>query len=91
MDIDWLRKQRNDLEKLMSEKINSKHLELGFSLIPDQKVGAMIDYTGFASLERIPQDKKILLEKIEQLEAENKRLKHKLIMQILGYNGKVGI
>ncbi|MCH7333472.1 hypothetical protein [Acinetobacter modestus] len=91
MDIDWVRKQRNDLETLMNGKFDTKQFNFGISLIPDHKVGAMIDCADFASLERIPQDKKILLEKIKQLEAENKELKHKLVMQMLGYNGKVSV
>ncbi|EKU56526.1 hypothetical protein ACINWC323_2676 [Acinetobacter sp. WC-323] len=87
MDIDWVRTQRSHFDQLMKEKIAVHQITFGISLLPDHKVGAMIDCAGFASIERIPQDKKILLEKIEQLEAENKALKQKLVMQFLEYKG----
>jgi len=87
MDVDWARKQLSELERLMGERVATHQIKFGTSLIPDHEVGAMIDL-GFTSLDRIPEGKKCLLDRIKELEDENKALKHKLVMQVLRYKGK---
>lgn len=84
MDREWIRKQREELERLIKEKTSDSTIKFGVSLLSDQKVGASMDI-GFTSLDRVSQDKKDLLEKIKTLEEENKELKHKLVMKTLGY------
>lgn len=84
MDREWIRKQREELERLFDKKTSDSTLKFGISLLSDQKIGSAMDI-GFASLDRVPEDKKALLEKIKALEEENKELKHKLVMKTLAY------
>lgn len=85
MDIEWARKQRAELERLMGNKIKEDSINFGVELLSNQAVGAKTTLTGFTSIERISQDKKDLLEKIKALEKENKELKHKLVLKTLTY------
>lgn len=84
MDTEWINKQRKELDRLLGKKFSEDSIKFGLSLLPDQKVGAAMDIST-TSLERVPQDKKVLLEKIKALEGENKELKHQLVMKTLGY------
>lgn len=84
MDTEWINKQRKELDRLLGKKFSEDSIKFGLSLLPDQKVGAAMDIS-ITSLERVPQDKKVLLEKIKALEEENKELKHQLVMKTLGY------
>lgn len=84
MDTEWINKQRKELDRLLGKKFSEDSIKFGLSLLPDQKVGAAMDIST-TSLERVPQDKKVLLEKIKALEEENKELKHQLVMKTLGY------
>lgn len=85
MDIEWARKQRAELERLMGNKFKEDSIKFGIKLLSNQAVGSMTTCTGFTNVERISQDKKDLLEKIKALEKENKELKHKLILKTLTY------
>ncbi|HHX4941206.1 hypothetical protein [Acinetobacter baumannii] len=89
MDIEWIRKQREELDRLLGGAFEKNAINFGVSLLSDQKIGASLDI-GFERFDRIPQDKNVLLERIEKLEAENKELKHKLIMKMLRYDKKAG-
>lgn len=84
MDREWIRKQKEELDRLLGGKFEERTLKFGVSLLSDQKIGSAMDI-GFSSFERVPEDKKVLLEKIKALEEENKELKHKLVMKTLAY------
>ncbi|RZF53674.1 hypothetical protein EXE30_06780 [Acinetobacter halotolerans] len=84
MDIEWINKQREELDRLLGSKFDKNTIKFGVQLLSDQKVGAAMDI-GFASFDRTPEDKKFLLEKIKVLEEENKELKRKLVMKTLAY------
>lgn len=86
MDIESVRKQRAELEKLMGSKFKEETIKYGIELLSNQQVGAMISCSGLTSMERITHDKNDLLEKINALEKENKELKHKLVLKTLGMN-----
>ncbi|MCU4413279.1 hypothetical protein [Acinetobacter ursingii] len=74
MDIEWINKKREELNRLLGSKFDQNNIKFGTSMD-----------TSITNLERVPQDKKVLLEKIKALEEENKELKHQLVMKTLEY------
>lgn len=87
MDTEWINKQRKELDRLLGKKFSEDSIKYGVQLLSEfsnHGSGTKADIC-FTILDRTPQDKKVLLEKIKALEEENKELKHQLVMKTLEY------
>lgn len=81
MDIEWIKRQRTELERLLGPKkvsIEALNKPYGFPVHPNEKVAVM------DCISRPRLEEKCLLERIEVLERENRELKHKLVLKTLG-------
>ena len=67
MDIEWINKKREELNRLLGSKFDQNNIKFGTSMD-----------TSITNLERVPQDKKVLLEKIKALEEENKEYQQEI-------------
>ncbi|MBL8322823.1 MAG: hypothetical protein JNJ93_11210 [Acinetobacter sp.] len=87
MDMEWIKRQRDELDRLLNPKkeyLSSLIKFDGFTSLSNRQVGAAIACADLTNLGRARDDKNELLQKIRELEAENKELRHKLVLKTLG-------
>ena len=81
MDIEWIKHEQAELERLLgSKKVSIEVLNkpYGFSVYPNE-CAAVIN-----CIDRSTPKEKCLLERIGVLEKENQELRHKLVLKTIG-------